>query len=149
MFANRIARGPARLIAASVGGGACACTMLLRRPMVQLDARPVANRTDRTSSAPNRNSFLTQDNIRQVSSGSVAGFLAGFATALLSQTLVIIGSVIAISFYVSSRYGLDLSRLLRLDRVPAVSAIYRAGMKNPWFTSAFALTYVLAAFARI
>lgn len=73
MVANRIARGAARLIAASVGGSACACTMLLRRPMVQLDARPVANRTDRSSSAPNRVSFLTQDNVRQISSGSVAG----------------------------------------------------------------------------
>lgn len=30
----------------------------------------------------------------------LAGFLAGFATALLSQTLVILGSVIAISFHV-------------------------------------------------
>ncbi|KAG5930668.1 hypothetical protein E4U42_000008, partial [Claviceps africana] len=76
-------------------------------------------------------------------------FLSGLATALLSQTLCIIGSVIAISFFICSRYGLGPSRLLHLNKVPGAHAIYEAGMKNPWFISTFMLTYILGAFTRL
>ncbi|KAG6042927.1 hypothetical protein E4U17_001166 [Claviceps sp. LM77 group G4] len=149
MFAIRGAGKPARLLVATVVfGGVHAYTIPLRRSMMQLDAYPAPSRTGVVSKVSNRSSHLKQDTVHQISSGSVAGFLAGVATALLSQTLCIIGSVIVISFYVSSRYGLG-SALPRFVRVPGAHAIYQAGIENPWFVFTFASTYTLSAFMHL
>ncbi|KAG6053716.1 hypothetical protein E4U13_008032 [Claviceps humidiphila] len=150
MFAIRGARTPARLLATTViFGGVHAYATPLRQSMVQLDACPATSRTGAVPKASNRSSHLKQDTVHQISSGSVAGFLAGVATALLSQTLCIIGSVIVIFFYVSSRYGLGPTRLPRFGRVPGAHAIYQAGIKNPWFVLTFASTYTLSAFMHL
>ncbi|KAG6027583.1 hypothetical protein E4U19_001948 [Claviceps sp. Clav32 group G5] len=150
MFAIRGAGKPARLLVATVVfGGVHAYTTPLRQSMIQLDAYPATSRTGAISKVSNRSSHLKQDTVHQISSGSVAGFLAGVATALLSQTLCIIGSVIVISFYVSSRYGLGSTRLPRFGRVPGAHAIYQAGIENPWFVFTFASTYTLSAFMHL
>ncbi|KAG6124323.1 hypothetical protein E4U22_002266 [Claviceps purpurea] len=149
MFAIRGAGKPARLLVATVVfGGVHAYTAPLRQSMVQLDAYPTS-RTGAVPKASNRSSHLKQDTVHQISSGSVAGFLAGVATALLSRTLCIIGSVIVISFYVSSRYGLGPTRMPRFGRVPGAHAIYQAGIENPWFVFTFASTYALSAFMHL
>lgn len=49
----------------------------------------------------------------------------------------------------ASRYGLDLSHAVGIDRIPGVSAIFQAGAQKPWFTSTFATMYILAAFCRL
>ena len=73
MFAARNARWPTRLLVASVGGGCVGGYTTLRQSMVQLNARPAISHSEDSSFRPNRSSYLKQDTVRQISSGSIAG----------------------------------------------------------------------------
>jgi uncharacterized membrane protein (Fun14 family) len=138
----------------------------LRPAAARLDsiAIPAAPR----SQAPR--SGISTKAVRQLSSGSLAGFGTGLVVAIFSRTLVFLGSFLAVSIYVSlhysnlsinnglqcselskvaSRYGVDLPKMMGIKKLLNESSFWRRMSVNPWFSASFILTFTLAAFVRL
>ncbi|KND92829.1 hypothetical protein TOPH_02572 [Tolypocladium ophioglossoides CBS 100239] len=133
-------------------GGVYVGAAMLSNPRVPLrldSGQPVTARSRQRQQPPG--SSLSPQLVRQVSSGSLAGFAAGFFVALFSRTLVFLGGLLAVSLHIASCWGLGVPRLAGINqqRWPGLSSVGRLGADNPWFTSSFALTFILAAFVRL
>ncbi|CAI6082151.1 unnamed protein product [Clonostachys chloroleuca] len=77
------------------------------------------------------------------------GFGCGLIIAIFSRTLAFLGSILAVSVYVTSRYGIDLPQILGIKKFLLKSSVWRKLGGSPWFTASFALTFTLAAFVHL
>ncbi|KAK2605405.1 hypothetical protein N8I77_008242 [Diaporthe amygdali] len=118
-----------------------------RHPM-RLDAVPAPRRSSPVSSGTVNESeeWLNPEVIRQLSGGSLAGFLAGLVVSVFSKTLVLLTGLAIVSVQVASRWGVDLLGLLRIRQRIESSRVLSALQKNPTFKLAFGTTFALAAF---
>ncbi|KAB5570418.1 hypothetical protein GE09DRAFT_1217855 [Coniochaeta sp. 2T2.1] len=115
-----------------------------RQSPMRLDARiPAASRP--VSTGPNER--LNPDIIKQLSSGSIAGFVTGVVISLFSKTLVFLAGVGIVAIEIASRYGINLVDTLKLRKRIDSSKILRSLNKNPMFKLSFGITFALAAFA--
>ncbi|QUC19625.1 uncharacterized protein UV8b_03866 [Ustilaginoidea virens] len=145
----RTLRGPRRFLAVGISAAACTSCLVFRNPNVQLHVQSPVERPSTTPRTTVQRSGFSTSVIRQISSGSLAGCLTGLLAAMLSKTLIFIGSLIALSLHISSRFHRGFSYMPRISRLLGSSTIYQAGVENPWFTSSFAVAFALATFARL
>ncbi|CAH0020225.1 unnamed protein product [Clonostachys rhizophaga] len=166
-------RRAGRLFATGIApSAACIGTVYLLRPRpIQLDAIDVSPRQHQSQRAG-----LSTKAVQQIASGSMAvyffiflrrkrrrrgkqvikliasfalGFGCGLIIAIFSRTLAFLGSILAVSIYVTSRYGIDLPQILGIKKFLLKSSVWRKLGGSPWFTASFALTFTLAAFVHL
>ncbi|CAG9996650.1 unnamed protein product [Clonostachys byssicola] len=157
-------RRAGRLFATGIApSAACIGTVYLLRPRpIQLDAIDVSPRQHQSQRAG-----LSTKAVQQIASGSMAerrgrgkqvikliasfalGFGCGLIIAIFSRTLAFLGSILAVSVYVTSRYGIDLPQILGIKKFLLKSSVWRKLGGSPWFTASFALTFTLAAFVHL
>ncbi|KAM5353751.1 hypothetical protein ACJ41O_000401 [Fusarium nematophilum] len=143
-FSSRVAF---RAMAAGIGPAACVGTFIATRPVIRCDAPAFATGQPHQRRRPSFD--VSPETVRQVSSGSVTGFGVGVVVALFSRTLALLSGLIALSIHVASRYGLDIPRTLGFDKYLNRNALWIKSKKNPLFTAAFLVTFILAAFVRL
>ncbi|CAM1510301.1 Fc.00g006360.m01.CDS01 [Cosmosporella sp. VM-42] len=141
-------RYAARAFAMGIGPAACVGSFAVHRRTIRCDSAsfvssPPARQRSSSSWEP------SPETVRQVSGGSLAGFGTGLVVAIFSRTLAILGSLLALSIHIASRYGWDVSRLVPIDKFPGGSSIWKKYKGKPWFTLSFIVTFMLAAFAHL
>ncbi|PSR94590.1 hypothetical protein BD289DRAFT_451209 [Coniella lustricola] len=92
------------------------------------------------------NEWLSPAVIKQLSQGSLAGFLAGVLVSVFSKTLVLVTGIAIVAIQLASRNGVDLLGMLKLRERVQSSRVLSALEKNPTFKVAFGTTFALAAF---
>lgn len=119
-----------------------------RQPM-RLDAlSPSRSNPPATSRAVAAESedWLDPELIRQLSGGSLAGFLSGLVVSVFSKTLVLLTGLAIVTVQLASRWGVDLLSVLKIRQRIESSRVLSALEKNPTFKLAFGTTFALAAF---
>ncbi|KAH9903709.1 hypothetical protein F4778DRAFT_781094 [Xylariomycetidae sp. FL2044] len=84
--------------------------------------------------------------LKQISGGSVSGFLSGLLVSVFSKTLVLILGFSIVVVQVAARYGIDIVDQLRLKQRVRNSRVLDALQKNPGFKVSFGLFFAMAAF---
>lgn len=98
------------------------------------------------SEGPHRKERLNPEIIKQLSSGSLSGFLTGLVISVFSKTLVLLIGTAIVFIQVAKRYGIDLVEQLRLRRLMNSSRILGMLNQRPAFKIAFGITFALSAF---
>ncbi|KAI2777684.1 hypothetical protein F4815DRAFT_282434 [Daldinia loculata] len=114
-----------------------------RQPKLRMDARDTPRPM---SSSPPTKERLDPDLLKQLSGGSIAGFISGLLISIFSRTLVLFIGLTAVVVQVASRYGLDLVKQLKLKQRLGNSRILNALEKNPAFNLSFGLFFAMSAF---
>lgn len=119
-----------------------------QRHPVRLDALPASRSSSPATSRSVAESeeWLDPEMIRQLSGGSLAGFLAGLVVSVFSKTLVLLTGLAIVTVQVASRWGVDLLATLKIRQRMESSRVLSALNKNPTFKLAFGTTFALAAF---
>ncbi|KAI7787622.1 fun14 family protein [Diaporthe eres] len=119
-----------------------------QRHPVRLDALPASRPSSPATSRSVAESeeWLDPELIRQLSGGSLAGFLAGLVVSVFSKTLVLLTGLAIVTVQVASRWGVDLLAMLKIRQRIDSSRVLSALNKNPTFKLAFGTTFALAAF---
>ncbi|KAI1375760.1 hypothetical protein F4677DRAFT_420636 [Hypoxylon crocopeplum] len=115
-----------------------------RQPKLRLDARETPR--PMSSRPPTRKERLDPELLKQLSGGSVAGFVSGVVISIFSRTLVLLLGLSVVVVQVASRYGIDLVQQLGLKRRLGNSRILAALEKNPAFKLSFGLFFAMSAF---
>ncbi|KAK8058560.1 hypothetical protein PG994_009008 [Apiospora phragmitis] len=123
-----------------------------RRPL-RMDARsvprPFASQSSETRpAAAAKAKGLDPDMIRQLSGGSVSGFLAGLLVSVFSKTLVLLLGISVVIVQVAARYGVDLVDQLRVKQRVENSRVLEALRKDPAFKLSFGFFFAASAFLR-
>ncbi|KAF4972623.1 hypothetical protein FZEAL_9566 [Fusarium zealandicum] len=142
-FNSRVAY---RAMAAGLGPTACVGAFVATRPVIRCDAPTLATGPPRRRQ-PSLD--VSPNTVRQISSGSVAGFGVGVVVALFSRTLAILSGLVALSIHIASRYGLDIPRTLGVKKFLERNSVWTRSKRNPVFTASFLVTFILAAFVRL
>ncbi|KAK0384780.1 hypothetical protein NLU13_7258 [Sarocladium strictum] len=132
---------------AAVCMGAYNLTRQYPRPALYSLQRMSLMPSERASVAPDSN--ISSETVRQISSGSITGFAAGVIVAIFSRTLAILGGLTTLFMHLAARQGLDIPRMVGADTILKKLHLWERTQSNPWFVSAFALTFTLAAFVRL
>ncbi|CAN8097181.1 unnamed protein product [Discula destructiva] len=90
--------------------------------------------------------WLDPEMIRQLSGGSLAGFVTGILVSFFSKTLVLLTGIAIVAIQVASRNGIDLLNMLKIRQKVESSQVLSALSKNATFKVAFGTTFALAAF---
>ncbi|KAI8963557.1 hypothetical protein F5Y11DRAFT_143507 [Daldinia sp. FL1419] len=114
-----------------------------RQPKLRLDARDTPRPM---SNLPPTKERLDPELLKQLSGGSIAGFISGLLISIFSRTLVLLVGLSAVVVQVASRYGLDLVQQLKLKQRLGNSRILNALEKNPAFNLSFGLFFAASAF---
>ncbi|KAK8035160.1 hypothetical protein PG993_010155 [Apiospora rasikravindrae] len=91
---------------------------------------------------------LDPDMLRQLSGGSISGFLAGLLVSVFSKTLVLLLGVSVVIVQVAARYGVDLVDQLRVKQRVKNSRVLEALRKDPAFKLSFGFFFAASAFLR-
>lgn len=116
-----------------------------QRPM-RFDAVAVHAQESRTYSSGKRKDHLDGDVVKQLSSGSLSGFLAGVLISYFSKTLVMLAGITMVALQVASRYGINLVDQLHLRQRVQSSRILTALSRVTVFKLSFAVAFALSAF---
>ncbi|KAK4176081.1 hypothetical protein QBC36DRAFT_188350 [Triangularia setosa] len=99
-----------------------------------------------STTSPQRKDRLDSEIIRQLSSGSLSGFVAGLLISVFSKTLVLLAGIGMLTIQVASRSGLDLVKYLRLRERFQGSRVLAALNQHTAFKLSFAVAFALSAF---
>ncbi|KAK4462499.1 hypothetical protein QBC42DRAFT_267647 [Cladorrhinum samala] len=98
---------------------------------------------------PERKDYLDTEIIRQLSGGSVSGFITGLLVSTFSKTLVLLAGIslviLQLSSSYASRFGINLTQKLR-NRIPPSSRILTALNFHAAFKLSFAIAFAMSAF---
>lgn len=140
-------RAALRTMAVGVGPMACVGTFIATRPVIRCDAPTLATGPPQRRY---RSSFdVSPEIVKQVSRGSITGFGVGVLVALFSKTLTFFGGLFALSIHIAGRYGIDVTRFLRVDKLLNKSSLWAKSKNKPLFTLSFLVTFILAGFVRL
>ncbi|KAI0840492.1 hypothetical protein F5Y06DRAFT_294479 [Hypoxylon sp. FL0890] len=114
-----------------------------RQPRLRLDARDTPRPM---SSRPPTKEKLDPELLKQLSGGSITGFISGVIISIFSRTLVLLLGISVVVIQVASRYGIDLVQQLKLKQRLGNSRILAALEKNPAFKLSFGLFFAMSAF---
>ncbi|KAI1448365.1 hypothetical protein F5Y02DRAFT_305356 [Annulohypoxylon stygium] len=118
-------------------------SLSFRQPKLRLDARetprPISN-------LPPVKERLDPELLKQLSGGSLTGFVSGVLISIFSRTLVLLLGLSVVIVQVASRYGLDLVQQLKLKQRLGNSRILAALEKDPAFKLSFGLFFAMSAF---
>ncbi|KAI8635025.1 hypothetical protein F5Y19DRAFT_411277 [Xylariaceae sp. FL1651] len=84
--------------------------------------------------------------MKQLSAGSVTGFLSGLLVSVFSRTLVLLLGVSVVIIQIAARYGINIVDQLRLKQRLGKSRVLAALEKDPAFKISFGLFFALSAF---
>ncbi|KAK5663916.1 hypothetical protein OQA88_127 [Cercophora sp. LCS_1] len=150
MAAMPLCRAALRRNALPLGVGLTSGLVLLHRQQpIRLDAIPATNTANlrQFSASPNqKKDRLDPEVIKQLSGGSLSGFVTGLLVSVFSKTLVLLLGISIVLIQVASRYGIDVIEQLRLKKRVQSSPILAALRYNPTFKIAFGVTFALSAF---
>lgn len=135
-----------RALGAGVGLSIGSIMILRHQPKVRMDSRAVPRPS---VSAVTKQESLDPDLMKQLSGGSVAGFLSGLLIGVFSRTLVMLLGVAAVVVQLVSRYGINLIEQLRLKRRVGNSRVLAALQKDPVFKLSFGVFFAMSAFMRV
>ncbi|KAK8004323.1 heterokaryon incompatibility protein-domain-containing protein [Apiospora arundinis] len=133
--------------------GTAAALQEHRRPL-RMDAlsvpRPFTSQSSEKSpaAATKAKGGLDPDMLRQLSGGSVSGFLAGLLVSVFSKTLVLLLGISVVIVQVAARYGVDLVDQLRVKQRVKNSRVLEALRKDPAFKLSFGFFFAASAFLR-
>ncbi|KAK5631878.1 hypothetical protein RRF57_007592 [Xylaria bambusicola] len=126
-------------------------------PRVRFDMIPAAAAS--SSSAPfatsspalsgardRREGVLDPELMKQLSGGSVTGFLSGVLVSVFSRTLVLLLGIGVVIVQVAARYGINLVDQLRSKQRLGKSRVLAALEKDPAFKLSFGIFFALSAF---
>ncbi|KAK9772640.1 hypothetical protein AB5N19_04838 [Seiridium cardinale] len=148
MSAILLARSAFRSRAVGAGIGLSIGSMLVyRQPKLRMDARAVPHPTTREAAAPPKES-LNPEIIRQLSGGSITGFLTGLVISVFSKTLVFLLGVSVIVVQIAAKYGLDLTKQIRLKERLGNSRVLAALERDPAFKLSFGFFFAMSAFMK-
>ncbi|KAK0748574.1 hypothetical protein B0T21DRAFT_407078 [Apiosordaria backusii] len=119
-----------------------------QRPM-RMDALSPSeqnNQSFSTSNSPQRKDRLDPEIIKQLSGGSLSGFVIGLLVSVFSKTLVLLAGIGMLTLQVASRSGLDLIKYLRLRERFQGSRILAALNQHTAFKISFAVAFAMSAF---
>ncbi|KAH8653655.1 hypothetical protein BX600DRAFT_515907 [Xylariales sp. PMI_506] len=122
--------------------------LVLRQPKIRMDARAVPRPMTTGVGASGSKERLDPEVIRQLSSGSVTGFLAGLVISVFSRTLVLLFGVTVVIIQVAARYGINVIDQLRVKERLGNSRVLRALEKDPAFKLSFGFFFAMSAFIR-
>ncbi|KAI1654420.1 hypothetical protein F4813DRAFT_370739 [Daldinia decipiens] len=135
---------PRHALGAGIVGLSLGTSMVtFRQPKLRMDARDTPRPM---SSLPPTKESLDPDLLKQLSGGSITGFISGLLISIFSRTLVLLIGLTAVVVQVASRYGLDLVKQLKLKQRLGNSRILKALEKNPAFNLSFGLFFAMSAF---
>ncbi|KAI0382661.1 hypothetical protein F5Y04DRAFT_41410 [Hypomontagnella monticulosa] len=135
---------PRHALGASIVGLSLGTSMAtFRQPRLRLDARDTPRPM---SSRPPVKEKLDPELLKQLSSGSVTGFVSGVIISIFSRTLVLLLGLSVVILQVASRCGIDLVQQLKLKQRLGNSRILAALEKNPAFKLSFGLFFAMSAF---
>ncbi|GKU02872.1 histone H3 centromeric protein cse-4 [Fusarium langsethiae] len=134
-----------RAMSRGIAPATCVGAFVATRPVIRCDAPTLATGPPRR----NRSFDVSPDTVRQLSSGSIAGFGIGVVVALFSRTLAFLAGVVAFSIHLASRWGLDIPRTLGIEKLLMKSSIWNKSKNRPLFTVSFLATFILATFVRL
>lgn len=120
-FSSRVAL---RAMTVGVGPAACVGAFVATRPVIRCDGPTLATGPPRRRQ-PSLD--ISPDTVRQLSSGSVAGFGVGVLVGLFSKTLALLTGLVALSIHVSlatATCSLSPISLTPLDRFPLRTGHY-------------------------
>ncbi|KAI0127511.1 hypothetical protein BJ170DRAFT_375569 [Xylariales sp. AK1849] len=120
--------------------------LVLRQPKIRMDSRAVPRPTSRDP-APS-NEMLNPEIIKQLSGGSVTGFLTGLVVSVFSRTLVMLLGVSVVLVQVAARYGIDIVKQLRVKERFGNSRVLAALERDPAFKLSFGLFFAMSAFMK-
>ncbi|KAI1074082.1 hypothetical protein F5B20DRAFT_470105 [Whalleya microplaca] len=125
----------------SVGAG----MVMYRPPRLRMDSRAAP----RPTSYPPSKERLNPEVMKQLSSGSITGFLSGLVVSIFSRTLVLLLGVTMVILQIASRYGINIVQQLQLKQRIGNSRILAALEKNPAFKLSFGLFFAMSAFMQL
>ncbi|KAI1384482.1 uncharacterized protein F4822DRAFT_365122 [Hypoxylon trugodes] len=114
-----------------------------RQPKLRLDARETPRPM---STRPPVKEKLDPELLKQLSGGSVTGFVFGVIISIFSRTLVLLLGLSVVIVQVAARYGIDLVQQLKLKQRVGNSRILAALETNPAFKLSFGLFFAMSAF---
>ncbi|KAI0443872.1 hypothetical protein F4803DRAFT_574112 [Xylaria telfairii] len=151
--ATRLLRQRQQLLAGSCLGLSVGTGVALRwsSPRVRFDAHGSRSEFSASTAAFSRRDrenrgMLSPELMKQLSSGSVTGFVAGLLVSIFSRTLVLLVGVSVVIVQVAARYGINIVNQLRLKQRLGKSRVLAALEKDPIFTVSFGLFFALSAF---
>ncbi|KAI1497511.1 hypothetical protein F5X99DRAFT_412995 [Biscogniauxia marginata] len=89
---------------------------------------------------------LNAELMRQLSGGSVTGFVSGLLVSVFSRTLVLLLGFSIVIVQVASRYGINLVQQLRVKERVGKSRVLAALERDPAFKLSFGLFFAMSAF---
>ncbi|KAI0013941.1 hypothetical protein F4779DRAFT_613223 [Xylariaceae sp. FL0662B] len=127
----------------AVGAG----MVMYRPPKLRMDYSRAAPRPASTRPPPKER--LDPEMMKQLSSGSIAGFVSGLVISIFSRTLVLLLGLTIVVLQMASRYGIDIVRQLQVKQRVGNSRILTALEKNPAFKLSFGLFFAMSAFMQL
>ncbi|KAI0911936.1 hypothetical protein F4823DRAFT_257219 [Ustulina deusta] len=109
---------------------------------------PAFSNAPRGNAARDDKEMLSPEFMRQLSGGSVAGFLSGLLVSVFSRTLVLLLGVSVVIVQVAARYGINIVERLRAKQRLGKSRVLAALEKDPAFKLSFGLFFALSAFMK-
>ncbi|KAI1367820.1 hypothetical protein F5Y08DRAFT_42688 [Xylaria arbuscula] len=95
-----------------------------------------------------KDEFLSPELMKQLSGGSVTGFLSGVLVSVFSRTLVLLLGLGVVVVQVAARYGINIVDQLRLRQRLGKSRVLAALEKDPAFKLTFGIFFALSAFTQ-
>lgn len=120
--------------------------MVLRQPKIRMDSLPAPRQTA-ANPAP-RKETLNPEIMRQLSGGSVTGFIAGLVISVFSKTLVLLLGISIVLIQVAARYGINIMQQLRVKERVEESRVIAALRKDPAYKISFGLFFAMSAFMK-
>ncbi|KAK3357709.1 hypothetical protein B0T25DRAFT_167591 [Lasiosphaeria hispida] len=145
-------RGALRRNALPLGLGLTSGLVLLNRQQpMRFDAiassPPLTKRPFSEGPSPGqKKERLNPEIIKQLSGGSLGGFLTGLLVSVFSKTLVLLIGLGIVFIQVAAHYGVDVVDQLKLKKRIRSSRILAALNHNPTFKIAFGVTFAMSAF---
>ncbi|KAK3295487.1 uncharacterized protein B0H64DRAFT_441883 [Chaetomium fimeti] len=93
-----------------------------------------------------RKDLLDAETVKQLSGGSLSGFVAGMLVSVFSKTLVLLAGIGMVVIQVAARNGLDLVSTLKLKERASTSRILALLNQHTAFKLSFAIAFALSAF---
>ncbi|WPH00919.1 Hypothetical protein R9X50_00375300 [Acrodontium crateriforme] len=152
------------LLATTVGASTCLLLPTLaqqyhHRNLLRLDSSPSSvspkdwsfssYQNDASAPVVNRNGGLNSRAVRQFSSGSIFGLLAGLGVSMFSKSLAFLIGVLVIGVQTAESYGIHLVPYNRIQRYVKGVNIRTAMQDNVAFKLSFGLMFAFSAFAQL
>ncbi|KAI0976039.1 hypothetical protein F4678DRAFT_211800 [Xylaria arbuscula] len=149
---TRLTRQRRQILAGSCLGLTVGTGVAMRSsPRIHFDSAPFSTSSPAFSNAPRGNAgsgrkeSLDSELMKQLSGGSVAGFVSGLLVSVFSRTLVLLFGVSVVLVQVAARYGINILDRLRLRQRLSKSRVLAALERDPAFKLSFGLFFALSA----